>query len=70
MAKKNLNEGKNKPPKQNSQTGKGLQKFSKTKHRKQKIKNSTILQINYWFKPIYESPRGLSICDLFINFSA
>ena len=38
MAKKNLNEGKNKPPKQNSQTGKGLQKFSKTKPPKTKDK--------------------------------
>ncbi|MBP1840772.1 hypothetical protein J2Z57_002784 [Formosa algae] len=23
-----------------------------------------------WLKPTYESPRGLSICDLFANFSA
>ena len=23
-----------------------------------------------WLKPIYESPRGLSICDLFAKFSA
>ena len=23
-----------------------------------------------WLKPTYESPRGLSICDLFANFIA
>lgn len=38
MAKKNLNEGKNKPPKQNNQTGKDIQKFSKTKPPKTKDK--------------------------------
>ena len=30
---------------------------------------TTTCKINCWFKPIYESPRGLSICDLFANFS-
>lgn len=24
---------------------------------------------NYWFLPTYENPRGLSIRDLFANFS-
>ena len=31
---------------------------------------TTTCIINCWFKPIYESPRGLSICALFTNFSA
>ena len=52
MAKKNLNEGKNKPPKQNSQTGKGLQKFSKTKPPKTKDKKQydtpTTCKKNCW----------------------
>ena len=31
---------------------------------------TTPYKINCYFLLIYESPRGLSICDLFTNFSA
>jgi len=31
---------------------------------------SWMLKLIAWLKPTYESPRGLSICDLFANFSA
>ena len=31
---------------------------------------TTTCIINGWFSPTYESPRGLSICDLFAKLGA